>query len=206
MTFETQAHRSGHVRSGPALFLKRATDIVLCGGVLLAFWWLLALVAIAIKVDSPGPIVFRQKRVGKHGELFEILKFRTMAVDAPNVATDVLLKMGIDPITRVGRLLRKSSVDELPQLINVLKGEMSLVGPRPALFNQYELTEKRRAAGALEMPPGITGWAQVNGRDELSDDEKVEYDAWYCQNWRYWLDWEIIFRTVATLINRRGVN
>jgi O-antigen biosynthesis protein WbqP len=207
MNLKTELETSRNSATRPSLALKRTTDIVLSGGVLLCFGWLVLLMAaIAIKLDSPGPILFRQKRVGRNGELFEILKFRSMRVDAPNVATDVLLKMGVNPITRVGGILRKTSIDELPQLINVLRGDMSLVGPRPALFNQYELTEKRLAADALWMPPGITGWAQVNGRDELADDEKVAYDAWYCKNWNYWLDWAILFRTVFALINRRGVN
>lgn len=188
------------------LVIKRVTDIALSVVALVPFLPLLGLIAIAIKLDSPGPILFKQQRVGLNGKLFEILKFRTMKVDAPNVATELLLKMGVDPITRVGNLLRKSSLDELPQLLNVLRGDMSLVGPRPALFNQYELTQKRMAAGVLLMPPGITGWAQVNGRDELDDDTKVGFDAWYCNNWNYWLDWKILGQTIAAVINRKGAN
>jgi O-antigen biosynthesis protein WbqP len=171
---------------------------------LIAFGPILGLAALAIKLDSPGPIVFKQKRVGLNGQLFEIYKFRTMHQGTPNVATELMVKMERSPITRVGSFLRKSSLDELPQLFNVLNGQMSLVGPRPALYNQYELTEKRAAAGALRFLPGITGWAQVNGRDELADDVKVEYDRWYCDNWNYLLDWRIIFMTIATVVNRRG--
>lgn len=189
-----------------ALALKRATDMILSGIALLVLLPWFAVIMVAIKLDSRGPALFRQKRVGRNGQLFEILKFRSMRVDAPNVATDVLLSMGINPITRMGGFLRKTSLDELPQLINVLRGEMSLVGPRPALYNQYELTEKRKNCGALRMLPGITGWAQVNGRDELPDDVKVSFDAWYCDNWHYWLDWQIIFKTVVAVIRRRGVN
>jgi O-antigen biosynthesis protein WbqP len=173
---------------------------------LFLFLPLLGAVSLAVKLDSSGPVLFRQKRVGLDGNLFEILKFRTMRVGAPNVATDVLLKSGVNPITRVGALLRKTSLDELPQLINVLKGDMSLVGPRPALFNQTELTEKRLETGVLRMLPGITGWAQVNGRDELPDDTKVSYDSWYCNNWTYWLDWVILAKTAGAVIGRRGVN
>lgn len=187
-----------------ALLCKRATDIILCGIGLLLTAPIFALVSLAIVIDSPGSPIFRQKRVGQNGELFEILKFRTMFTDAPNVATELMLKLEKSPITRVGSFLRKSSLDELPQLINVLRGEMSLVGPRPALYNQYELTEKRRAAGALVMKPGITGWAQINGRDELADDEKVEYDRWYSQNWTYWLDWKILLGTIGYVLGRRG--
>jgi O-antigen biosynthesis protein WbqP len=189
-----------------SLLFKRATDIVLSAGVLTAAFPFLCLIAIAIKLDSRGPILFKQQRVGTNGDLFEIWKFRTMKTDTPNVATDLLIKMGINPITNVGKFLRRSSLDELPQLMNVLRGEMSLVGPRPALFNQYELTEKRREAGVLAMPPGITGWAQVNGRDELDDDTKVKFDADYCNDWSYWLDWKIMVRTVTEVINRRGAN
>ena len=127
-----------------------------------------------------------------------------MRQGTPQVATDLMLKMEQSPITKVGNLLRKSSVDELPQLINVLRGEMSLVGPRPALYNQTDLTAKRQAAGALCMLPGITGWAQVNGRDELADDVKVEYDKWYCEHWSLILDLRIILRTMAAVLNRRG--
>jgi O-antigen biosynthesis protein WbqP len=192
--------------SSPALSLKRATDLTLSGLVFLGFLPLFGLIWLAIRLDSPGPALFKQKRVGLNGELFEILKFRTMRVGTPNVATEIMLKMGTNPITRVGAVLRKTSLDELPQLLNVLRGDMSIVGPRPALFNQYELTEKRLRAGALRMLPGITGWAQVNGRDELSDEEKVEYDRWYVENWRYWLDWKIIAKTASVVIDRRGVN
>lgn len=206
MNLKAPLETSRNLHRPPSLALKRFTDVVLSAAVLTVSSPLLLAIALSIKLDSPGPALFKQKRVGKDGELFDILKFRTMRVGTPNVATDVMLKSGINPITRVGDFLRKSSFDELPQLINVLRGEMSLVGPRPALFNQYELTDKRRAADALWMLPGITGWAQVNGRDELADDVKVELDRWYCQNWNYWLDWRIMFRTVAAIVNRRGVN
>lgn len=186
------------------LALKRATDVLLSAGSLIVFAPLLVLVAAAICLDSKGDPIFRQKRVGKGGELFDIYKFRTMHVGTPEVATELMLKMDSSPITKVGAFLRKTSLDELPQLANVLFGDMSVVGPRPALYNQYELTEKRRAAGVLSMPPGITGWAQVNGRDELTDDEKVEADAWYLNNWHYALDWRIILMTVKQVIDRRG--
>lgn len=188
------------------LALKRTTDVILSGVSLFGFLPVLAVIWFAVKVDSPGPALFRQQRVGLNGELFEILKFRTMHVGAPNISTEMMLKMGATPVTRVGKILRKLSLDELPQLLNVLRGDMSIVGPRPALYNQYELTALREKAGVLRMLPGITGWAQVNGRDDLSDEEKVEYDRWYCQNWRYWLDWEIIIKTIAVVFDRRGAN
>lgn len=164
--------------------------------------WLL-LFALLIKLDSRGPAIFRQKRVGRFGKLFEIYKFRTMKQGTPDLATDKMQLLPT-PVTRIGTFLRKTSLDELPQLVNVLFGEMSLVGPRPALYNQTELTAKRSAAGVLDFPPGITGWAQINGRDELPDDEKVQSDQWYCQNWSYWLDWQIIFSTFQAVISKRG--
>jgi O-antigen biosynthesis protein WbqP len=184
--------------------LKRATDIVLASTALLLFSPAFLLAAVAIKLDSPGPVIFKQKRIGRYGELFEIYKFRTMHQDTPQVATELMLKLERSPITKVGAFLRKFSVDELPQIFNVLSGHMSLVGPRPALYNQYELTRMRTEAGVLRFPPGVTGWAQVNGRDELSDEVKVEHDRWYCDNWGYWLDWRILVMTVATIFNRRG--
>lgn len=126
-----------------------------------------------------------------------------MKVGTPDLSTDKMQLMP-SPITKIGSLLRKTSFDELPQLFNVVKGEMSLVGPRPALYNQTELTAKRTAVGVLEFPPGITGWAQINGRDELPDDVKVAADKWYCQNWTYLLDWQIIFSTFQAVLSRRG--
>lgn len=185
------------------LKLKRATDIALCVGAGIVGAPIFALVALAIKIDSPGPIIFKQRRVGVDGQIFEIYKFRTMKVGTPNVPTEQMLKLP-NPVTRVGHVLRRTSLDELPQLFNVLKGEMSLVGPRPALYNQEELTAKRLACGVLKFPPGITGWAQVNGRDELADDVKVEADRWYCDNWSYWLDWRIIARTFDAVLSKRG--
>lgn len=191
-------------RSKSGLALKRLTDASLALGALIVFSPLLALVALAIVVDSPGSPIFRQKRVGREGTLFDIYKFRTMYVGTPEVATDQMLQMKKSPITKVGAFLRKTSIDELPQLVNILTGEMSIVGPRPALYNQYELTQKRLASGVLDMPPGITGWAQVNGRDELSDDEKVAFDIWYCTHWTYALDWKIIAKTFSEVLSRRG--
>lgn len=193
------------LRQPPALelALKRLTDIVLSAGALLCFALPMAAIALAIKLDSRGPVIFQQKRFGQGGSFFNIYKFRTMRAGTPNLPTDQMQKMP-SPITPVGHILRKTSLDELPQLLNVLKGEMSLVGPRPALYNQIELTQKRQEVGVLRFLPGITGWAQVNGRDELPDDQKVNLDQWYCDNWNYWLDWKIVFYTVRTVLNRRG--
>jgi O-antigen biosynthesis protein WbqP len=188
-----------------AMLAKRLTDIFISVSALLGFAPLLAIIAILIKLDSEGPIIFKQRRVGQDGEFFEIYKFRTMRTGTPDLPTDQMLKLE-SPITRVGSFLRKTSLDELPQLFNVLAGQMSLVGPRPALYNQVELTEKRKSEGVLRFPPGITGWAQVNGRDELPDDVKVKADKWYCEHWTYWLDWRIIFLTFGAVFSKKGAN
>jgi O-antigen biosynthesis protein WbqP len=186
-----------------ALIFKRLTDLLLTIGALTFLAPVFLFIAIIIKLDSPGPVFFRQKRVGQNGHLFEIYKFRTMHTGTPDLPTDQMLKLP-SPITKVGKFLRKTSLDELPQLINVIKGEMALVGPRPALYNQVELTEKRLARGVLRFLPGITGWAQVNGRDELPDDTKVDFDVWYCNNWNYALDWKIVWATFFTVSSARG--
>lgn len=185
------------------MFLKRITDVAISLAVLACAGVGLLLIAAWIKLDSEGPALFKQKRVGIDGEFFEIYKFRTMRIGTPNVSTEEMLKLP-SPVTKAGYWLRKFSLDELPQLFNVLKGEMSLVGPRPALYNQTELTDKRQAVGVLKFPPGITGWAQINGRDELPDDVKVEADKWYCDHWSYLLDWKIIFATFGAVLSKRG--
>ena len=180
------------------MLLKRVTDIVISAVALFCLSPLFLLLSVAICLDSKGNAIFRQRRVGLKGELFEIFKFRTMLVGTPDLPTDQMQKMP-SRVTRIGKFLRSTSLDELPQLVNVLLGQMSIVGPRPALYNQTELTAKRLAKGVLNFPPGITGWAQVNGRDDLPDDVKVNADQWYCDNWSYWLDWQIMFRTVQAL-------
>lgn len=185
------------------MIFKRLTDILISTTALIGLSPILAAIVIAIKVDSDGPAIFKQKRIGKDGKFFEIYKFRTMLSGTPNLPTDQMMKLP-SPITKVGAFLRKTSLDELPQLINVLTGEMSLVGPRPALYNQTELTNLRGENGILRYPPGITGWAQINGRDELPDPVKVELDKWYCDNWNYWLDWRIIFSTFGAVLSKRG--
>jgi O-antigen biosynthesis protein WbqP len=185
--------------------VKRAADVVISLGSIIAFSPVLLACAIAIKLDSKGPVIFTQKRVGINGEFFEIYKFRTMLTGTPDLPTDQMLKLP-SRITRVGHFLRRTSLDELPQLFNVLNGQMSLVGPRPALYNQEELIRKRKDAGVLRFYPGITGWAQVNGRDELPDDDKVQADKWYCDNWSPGLDLKIIAMTFGALATKRGAN
>jgi len=185
------------------MFFKRITDLLVSAIALTCLSPLLLALSVAICLDSKGSAVFRQKRIGRKGELFEIYKFRTMYIGTPDLPTDQMQKMQ-SPVTKVGSILRRTSLDELPQLINVLLGQMSIVGPRPALYNQTELTAKRMRSGVLNFPPGITGWAQVNGRDELPDDVKVAADQWYCDNWSYWLDWRIIFQTFQAVASKRG--
>lgn len=185
------------------LLLKRVTDLTLSLAGIILLAPLAVVIACAIRIDSPGPALFRQRRIGLDGEHFDIYKFRTMFQDTPDLATDQMLRMP-SPVTRLGRILRKTSLDELPQLLNVLKGDMSLVGPRPALYNQAELTALRKRHGVLRFPPGITGWAQINGRDELPDQVKVDLDRWYCDRWSYWLDWKIIFLTFRAVVSSRG--
>jgi len=189
----------------PMLLVKRVADTLLSMSLIIGLSPALLACAIAIKLDSKGPVIFRQKRVGLNGEFFEIYKFRTMLTGTPDLPTDQMMKLP-SRITKVGQLLRRTSLDELPQLFNILKGEMSLVGPRPALYNQLELTKKRQAAGVLRFYPGITGWAQVNGRDELPDDDKVQADKWYCDNWTFGLDLKVIAMTVGAIASRRGAN
>ncbi|MBX9878578.1 MAG: sugar transferase [Candidatus Obscuribacterales bacterium] len=183
--------------------MKRLTDFVLSLAALIALAPAMLVCALAIKLDSPGPVIFKQRRIGRFGKHFEIYKFRTMRIGTPDLSTEEMMKLP-SPVTSVGQVLRKTSLDELPQLLNVLKGEMSIVGPRPALYNQTELTEMRQSRGVLRMPPGVTGWAQVNGRDELADSVKVDLDTWYCDNYHYMLDWQIIFATFTAIVSRRG--
>jgi O-antigen biosynthesis protein WbqP len=203
----TQIQQSDEKMAGKrnGLMLKRLTDLIVSTGSLIALLPVFVATAIAIKIDSRGPVVFTQKRVGRDGTFFEIYKFRTMRHGTPDLPTDQMLLLP-SPITAVGAFLRHYSLDELPQLFNVLKGQMSLVGPRPALYNQTALTAMRLESGVLRFPPGITGWAQINGRDELRDEVKVAADKWYCDNWSYWLDWRIIGATFGAVLSKRGAN
>ncbi|MES5952576.1 sugar transferase [Bacillus fungorum] len=184
--------------------IKRLLSMILVSISLLIFSPIFILVAIAIRIDSKGPILFKQKRVGINGKHFQIYKFRSMRTDTPNLATD---KLG-DPnsyITRVGGGLRKTSLDELPQLINILAGEMAIVGPRPALYNQYELIEAREKENINSIRPGLTGYAQVMGRDFITDEQKVEYDKYYCENVSFILDLKIILRTFINVMKSEGI-
>jgi O-antigen biosynthesis protein WbqP len=184
--------------------MKRIFDLLVALGLMLILAPLFLLVVLAIRLTSNGPVLFRTQRVGKGNKLFTMYKFRTMRIDTPQVATH-LLKEPDQFLTPIGKFLRRTSLDELPQLINVLHGEMSLVGPRPALFNQDDLIALRTAGGVDALTPGITGWAQVNGRDELPIPEKVKLDEWYMRNRSFWLDLKIVGMTVFKVIRKEGV-
>jgi len=160
--------------------------------------------AIAIIVDDGFPILFKQKRVGLHNKLFWIYKFRTMKKDTPDIPTH-LVNDGASLYTFLGPFFRKYSMDELPQLFNILIGDMSFIGPRPALYNQVELIEKRKKLGIDKLMPGVTGWAQINGRDYLSNDAKVSLDKYYMINKSYYLDFKIIFLSILKTIKMDNV-
>lgn len=162
-------------------------------------------VSVAILFEDGFPIFFRQKRIGKNYEFFFIYKFRSMKKNTPNVATHLLGNPG-KYLLKVGRILRKCSLDELPNLINIIKGEMNFVGPRPALFNQDDLMRLRIEAGVDGLKPGITGWAQVNGRDEISLEEKVKFEKEYLFRKSFWFDWRIIIKTFANVIASKNVS
>ena len=184
--------------------MKRIFDLLVALGLILTFAPLFLLVVLAVRLTSVGPVLFRTQRVGKGNKLFTMYKFRTMRIETPQVATH-LLKEPDQFLTPIGKLLRRTSLDELPQLINVVRGEMSLVGPRPALFNQDDLIALRTAGGVHQLIPGVTGWAQVNGRDELPIPEKVKLDEWYMKNRSFWLDLKILGMTVFKVIRKEGV-
>ena len=186
-------------------YLKRLLAIVLSSLGILMLGWLLLLLSIAVKLDSPGPVLFRQKRVGLGKSHFFILKFRTMRIDTPKDMPTHLLASPEQYITRVGRFLRKTSLDELPQLFNILVGDMAIVGPRPALWNQYDLISERDKYGANDIRPGLTGWAQVNGRDELEIDVKAKLDGEYARNLSFAFDVKCFLYTIKTVLKADGV-
>jgi O-antigen biosynthesis protein WbqP len=186
-------------------YIKRILDLLLAAAGAVILSPILLLAALAIRLDSPGPVMFRQKRVGKHKTYFEILKFRTMRTDCPKDVPTHLMKDPSRWLTRTGRFLRRTSIDELPQIFNILKGDMSIVGPRPALWNQYDLIEERDKYGANDVTPGLTGWAQVNGRDELDIEEKARLDGEYVRNLSFAMDLKCFLRTITAVIRAEGV-
>ena len=185
--------------------IKRLLDIFLSACGILCLSWLLLLLAVAIKLDSPGPVFFRQKRVGIGKRHFQILKFRTMRIDTPHDMPTHLLHDPEQYITRMGRFLRKTSLDELPQLWNILVGDMAVIGPRPALWNQYDLLAERDKYGANDVRPGLTGWAQIHGRDELEIAEKAKLDGWYVEHISFGLDVKCFFGTITAVLKHDGV-
>lgn len=185
--------------------LKRLFDLALSGTLLLVFCLPALLVALAVKLTSRGPVLYWSDRVGLRNVIFRMPKFRSMRVDAPVVATHLLA----DPkahLTPIGQFLRKSSLDEIPQLWSIFKGDMSFVGPRPALFNQQDLIELRTKSGVHALVPGLTGWAQINGRDELPIPVKVEYDAYYMKRRSFWFDLKILWLTFGRVVGAAGVS
>ena len=185
--------------------LKRILDFILSLTGLIVLSPVFLILMICIKLDSPGPVFFTQKRVGLHKKHFQILKFRTMRIDTPKNCPTHMLQNPAQYITRTGRFLRKTSLDELPQILNILKGEMSVIGPRPALWNQYDLIEERDKYRANDILPGLTGWAQINGRDELPIEKKAKLDGDYVRRMSLTFDIQIFFQTIASVLRHRGV-
>lgn len=186
-------------------FFKRLIDIFLSALAILCLSPVFLILMILIKLDSPGPVFFKQKRVGIHKKHFHILKFRTMRVDTPKDTPTHLLTNTEQWITRTGRFLRKTSLDELPQIINILAGHMSIIGPRPALWNQYDLLEERDKYGANDILPGLTGWAQINGRDELPIEVKAKLDGEYVRRQSFAFDVKCFFGTIVSVLKHDGV-
>jgi O-antigen biosynthesis protein WbqP len=186
-------------------FFKRFFDIILsfCGIILLS--WFLLIIPIAIIIDDPGPVLFKQKRVGKDKKLFKIWKFRSMKMCTPHDTPTHMLRNPEQYITRVGKFLRKTSLDELPQIFNIFAGQMSIIGPRPALWNQDDLVEERDKYGANDVRPGLSGWAQINGRDELEIPVKAKMDGEYVEKISFGMDWKCFWGTFISVLKHDGV-
>lgn len=185
--------------------IKRILDFILSLLGLIVLSPIFLVLIIAIKVDSRGPVLFRQKRVGIHKKLFPILKFRTMRIDTPHDMPTHMLENPDQYITRVGKFLRKTSLDELPQILNIIAGQMAIIGPRPALWNQDDLIAEREKYGANDVRPGLTGWAQINGRDELPIEEKAKLDGEYVQQLSFGFDVKCFFGTIGAVLHHKGV-
>jgi len=162
-------------------------------------------IAIFISLTSKGPVLYFSKRVGRQNIIFNMPKFRSMKVDSPVVATHLISEVN-EYLSPIGGFLRKYSLDELPQVFSIIKGDMSFVGPRPALFNQYDLIELRKNKGISDLIPGLTGWAQVNGRDELSIQEKVQFEVEYMHQRSFWFELKILWMTLLKVVNRQGIS
>lgn len=185
--------------------IKRGLDIFFSVILLILLFPLLIIISVLILIDSKGNVVFKQKRVGKDKKYFYLIKFRTMKSNTPKDVPTHLLNDPQKYITKVGRFLRKTSLDELPQLVNILKGEMSFIGPRPALWNQFDLIEERDKYYVNSLLPGLTGWAQINGRDELTIEEKAKYDGEYYKNFSFYFDLKILVISIIKVIKGSGV-
>ncbi len=185
--------------------IKRFLDFIISiiGFIVLIPFFII--LVILIKLTSKGPVLFKQKRVGKNKKHFNIYKFRTMRIDTPSDMPTHMLDNPEQWITKVGKFLRKTSLDELPQIFNIIKGDMSIVGPRPALWNQYDLIEERDKYGANDIYPGLTGYAQIKGRDELPIEQKAELDGYYTKNLGFWLDVKVFFGTIVSVFKSDGV-
>ncbi len=186
-------------------YAKRLIDLLLSACAIVVLSPVYLLICIAILVDDPGPVFFRQKRVGIHKTHFWILKFRTMKVSTPKDVPTHLLENPEQYITRVGKFLRKTSLDELPQIFQIFTGKMAIIGPRPALWNQFDLIAERDKYGANDVRPGLTGWAQINGRDELPIDVKARFDGEYVQNLSFAFDCKCFFGTIGSVLKSEGV-
>lgn len=185
--------------------IKRVIDTIISFVGLVILSPVFLVLIIAIKADSKGPILFKQKRVGIHKSHFFIYKFRTMRIDTPKDVPTHLLENPEQYITKTGKFLRKTSLDELPQIVNILKGDMAIVGPRPALWNQYDLIEERDKYGANDILPGLTGWAQINGRDELEIQEKAALDGEYVKRMSFFFDVKCMVKTFTSVLKHDGV-
>ncbi|WP_425262740.1 sugar transferase [Paenibacillus thermotolerans] len=205
MESDVQKKDSGRKKGFYLKFWKRVYDLATGSALFILLSPVFLVISILIKVGTKGPVIFKQKRAGAYGTYFNIYKFRTMRADTPNVATD-RLENPEQYITPIGKWLRKTSLDELPQLLNILKGEMSFVGPRPALYNQYELIKSREEQGIDVLLPGLTGLAQINGRDFISDKEKVRYDHQYLNQVSFITDVKILFKTFFSVLTSKGVS
>ena len=186
-------------------FFKRFIDIIVSLLGLLVLLLPMLIFALIVKLDSKGPVLFWQKRVGKDKKIFMMPKFRTMYVDTPSEVATHLLKDPTSHITKVGKIYRKLSIDELPQIISIFIGHMSIIGPRPALWNQFDLIEERDKYGANSVRPGLTGWAQINGRDELPIDVKAKFDGEYIERLSFSFDMKCFFGTIRKVLCGQGV-
>ena len=186
-------------------FFKRAIDVFMSFFGLVLLSWLYIILSLAIIIDDPGPVFFTQKRVGQGKTHFKLHKFRSMKMSTPHDIPTHMLDNPDQYITRVGKLLRKFSLDELPQIWDIFIGKMSIIGPRPALWNQYDLIEERDKYGANDVKPGLTGWAQINGRDELEIPVKAKLDGEYVERMSFWFDVKCFFGTIASVLKHDGV-